>query len=303
MLKDVLSNELSNIINYKIAFNDLNEIRIRANKPIVVYMKGQPYYIWEKGITASLENAIFATKEMVEDIVFRASDCSIYSVNEQIKQGFIILESGVRIGLCGSFVTENETVKTVSNFTSLNIRIPHQIKNTSLKAFNEIVTESGFKNTLIISPPGAGKTTFIRDFVFQLSDNNFCSNVAIIDERGEIAGGVNSGIELGNFCDVISFCSKKQGFLHAIRALNPTLIVTDEIGTNDDFECLIDAMNSGVKVIATIHAASLDELKRKRVFDKLPAYYFERYVLLSNRDGPGTYEGIFNEKFTRICAW
>ena len=300
MLQEVLSEELSNIINYKIAFSQLTEIRIRKNKPIVVFIKGQPYYINEKGLTCNINNAIFASKEMIEDIVYKASDFSIYSVNEQIKQGFIMLENGVRIGLCGSVVTENNQTKTMKNWTSLNIRIPHQIKNISLCAFDDIVSEFGIKNTLIISPPGAGKTTFLRDFIYQLSESNYCLNVCVIDERGEIAGGDNSGINLGNFCDVISYSTKKQGFSLSIRSMNPSLIVTDEIGTEEDCQCLIDAMNCGVKVMATIHASSIEELKHKKFFEKLPPYYFERYVLFSNREGPGTYEGTYNEKFAKI---
>lgn len=303
MLQDILDEKLSNIINYKIKFTDLNEIRIRAEKPIVVYIKGQPYFISEKGLTCNINNAIFATLEMIQDIVYKASDCSIYSVNEQIKQGFLVLDNGVRIGLCGCVIEENGVVKTISNWTSLNIRIPHQIKNSSLNVFNEIITDSGIKNTLVISPPGAGKTTFLRDFIFQLSENNYCTNVCVIDERGEIAGGVNSGIKLGRFCDVVSFCTKKTGIMQCIRAMSPNLIVTDEIGDLEDIEPLKTAMNSGVNVIASIHSAGIEDYKRKEIYNLLPYGYFQRYVVLSMRNGPGTYEGLYNEKFNRIMSW
>lgn len=303
MLESILNEQLFNIINYKISNQDLNEIRIRANKPIVVFMKGQPYYICEKGLTCNVNNAIFASKDMISDIVFRASDFSIYSVNEQIKNGFIVLENGVRIGLCGSFVSDAGELKTINNWTSLNIRIPHQIKNASLNVFSQIVNENGIKNTLIISPPCAGKTTFIRDVVLQMSLHNFCSNVVIVDERGEIAGGDKSGLELGNFCDVISFSTKQQGFMQAIRTLSPNLIVTDELGNEEDAESLIDAINSGVKVIATIHGANLEDIKKRKIFLRLPMGYFERFVVLSTRNGPGTIEGVYNEKLSRICEW
>ena len=303
MLQNILSNNLSNIINYKIAFNELSEIRIRRNKPIVVFIKGQPYYICENGLTCNLDNAIYADNEMIQDIIYKASDYSIYAVNEQIKQGFIMLENGIRIGICGSVVTENNSIKTITNWSSLNIRIPHQIKNFSLCAFDEIVDENGVNNTLVISPPGAGKTSFLRDFVYQLSNHNYCLNVCIVDERGEISGGENSEINLGNFCDVVSYCSKRQGFNQCIRSMNPNLIVTDELGNDDDVKCLIDAMNSGVKIVATIHSSSIEQLKRKTFFEKLPSCYFQRYVLFSNREGPGTFEGIYNEKFNKIVKW
>ena len=301
MLKDILSEDLYGIFCNKIMLGEVTEIRIRQAKPIVVFLKSQPYYISSNGLTCNLSNAIFGTSEMIADIVYRASDFSIYSVNEQIKKGFLMLSSGIRIGLGGTFVYENDAIKTITNWTSLNIRIPHQIKNISLCAFDDIVTQSGIKNTLIISPPGGGKTTFIRDFVAQLSEKNYCTNVCVIDERGEVSG--YGGTPLGNFCDLLTNVTKKDGFNIAIRSLAPNLIVTDELGGDEDASTLIDAMNCGVKVIATIHASSIEELKRKKFFASLPNCYFERYVLLSLRNGPGTFEGVYNEKFAKIVRW
>ncbi len=303
MLQEILSEQLANIINYKIALATLSEIRLRANKPIVVFVKGQPYYISDKGLCCDLNSAMFCTQEMIADIVYKASDYSIYSVNEQIKNGYITMSNGVRIGLCGNVVEENGQVKTITNWTSINIRIPHQIKNMSLCAFDDIVDETGIKNCLIVSPPGAGKTTFLRDFLFQLSEHNYCLNVSVVDERGEIAGGIDSKLDLGNFCDIVSFCSKQIGFMQCIRSMNPGLIVTDEIGDKEDAKCLIDAMNCGVKVMATAHASSIEELRRKDFFVNLPSQYFQRYVFLSKREGPGTYEGTYNEKFAKIVKW
>ena len=301
MLKDILCDDLYKIINNKIAISEITEIRIRQNKPIVVFIKSQPYYICYGGLTCNISNAIFGTSEMIADIVYKASDFSIYSVNEQIKKGYLMLSSGIRIGLAGSFVYEDGKIKTITNWTSLNIRIPHQIKSISLCAFDDIVTESGVKNTLIISPPGAGKTTFIRDFVWQLSEKNYCLNVCVVDERGEISGYGETN--LGNYCDLLTNVTKQDGFDIAIRSLAPNLIVTDEIGGDNDAESLIWAMNCGVKVMATIHASSIEELKRKKFFCNLPNCYFERYVLLSLKNGPGTFEGVYNEKFAKIVRW
>ena len=303
MLQNILPEELSNIIKYKISYKELTEIRIRINKPIVIFIKGQPYYISESGLSCNINSAIFASKQLIEDIVYKASDFSIYAVNEQIKNGYLMLENGIRIGLCGNFVIENKEIRTITNWSSLNIRIPHQIKNCSLCAFDDIVNEHGVFNTLVISPPGAGKTTFLRDFLLQLSNRNYCLNVCVIDERGEISGGENSKLDIGNFCDVVSNCPKNIGILQCIRAMNPNLIVTDEIGEEQDFDCLIDAMNKGVNVIATIHASNIEQLKQKKFFHKLPADYFQRYILFSNREGPGTFEGVYNNKFSKIVRW
>ena len=301
MLSDVIGEKLYTIITTKFNFGYLNEIRIRVDKPIVVFVKGQAYFLGNNGLVTSEENAIIATKQMVEDIIFRASEFSVYSINEELKKGFIVLKGGERLGIAGTLVCEKGEIKTLNNFTSINIRIPHEIKNCSLDAFSFLVGEDGVKNTLIISPPGGGKTTFIRDFVNQLSIRNLSFNVLIIDERGEIAGD-NGELNVGKFSDIIAFSDKKTGFMQGIRAMNPHIIVTDEIGGDEDIKAIKYAGNCGVKVIATIHAGSLEELKAKEGFEDLKNT-FERYVLLSKRNGPGTIEGVYNENFSRLAIW
>ena len=302
MLGKILPYNIYKIIDEKINFKELNEIRLRENQPIVVFINGQPFYLGEKGITSNEDSAICVTKQEIESIVFSASDFSIYSVNEQIKKGFLIIDGGIRIGLCGNVVSENNEVKTISNFSSLNIRIPHEVKNCSLNAFSQIITDMHMKNTLVVSPPGAGKTTFIRDFVFQLSEKNYCLNILVLDERGEISGG--GKLNLGKFADVLSFANKREGFEQGIRALAPNLIVTDEIGGIEDIKALQYATNCGVNVLATVHASNIEDLKAKEGFDELlKNKYFSRFVFLSSRQGPGTLEAVYNENLTRISTW
>ena len=302
MLEKVLGDKLFKIITTKFNYSLLNEIRLRQNRPIVVFIKGQAYYLSDEGLTASEERAMFATKQQIEDIVFRASEYSIYSINEELKQGFIVLSGGERIGICGSLISEKGDIKTLNNFTSLNIRIPHQIKNCSLNAFSYLVSDEGVKNTLIISPPGAGKTTFIRDFIYQLSERNLSYNVLIVDERGEIAGYGDKVLDIGKFADILSFSDKKYAFMQGIRAMNPHVIVTDEVGAGEDIEALSYAGNCGVKIVATIHAETLDDLREKDGWDKIKNT-FERYVILSTKHGPGTIEGVYNENFSRLAVW
>ncbi|MGI5841707.1 MAG: ATPase, T2SS/T4P/T4SS family [Christensenellales bacterium] len=302
MLGKILPLHIFKAIDEKVSYSQLNEIRLRVNQPVLLYLGGQPYYLGEKGITSNQNNAFVVTKEQIDDIVFAASGFSIYSVNEQIKRGFLVIDGGIRIGICGDVVMENGVLKTITNFTSLNIRIPHEVKNCCLDAFGEIVSDLTIKNTLVVSPPGAGKTTFIRDFVNQLSEQNYCINVLVIDERGEISGG--GQLNLGKFADVLSFTNKYDGFMQGIRALNPNLIVTDELGGQEDVEALMYAMNCGVSVLATVHAANMEDLKQKSGFNKLlQEKYFSRFVFLSNKQGPGTIEGIYNQNLSRISTW
>jgi stage III sporulation protein AA len=302
MLGKILPLHIYKTVDEKIHYNSLNEIRMRQNEPVVVYLNGQPFYLGEKGVTSNQNHAIIATKQDIENVVFSASDFSIYSVNEQIKRGFLVVDGGVGIGICGNIVSENNQIKTITHFSSINIRISHEVKNCSLSAFDAIVQNMTIRNTLVVSPPGCGKTTFIRDFIWQLSEKNYCLNILVLDERGEIGGG--GLLNLGKFADVLSFSTKLQGFEHGIRALSPQLIVTDEIGSNQDIEALEYAANCGVNVMATVHAASVEDLKNKPGFDKLlKNKYFSRFVFLSNRQGPGTLEGIYNENLVRVSTW
>lgn len=299
MLKDILPDDIYEIINNQVNFKSINEIRLRADKPILLAIGGQRMFLGAKGVTGNLKEALYSSKIMIEDIIFRASECSIYSVNEQIKKGYLVMRGGIRLGIGGDLIEENGNIKTMSNFNSLNIRLPHEIKNCSLPAFNYILDKNKIHNTLIISPPGAGKTTFLRDFVYQLSDKNYAFNVLILDERGEIDLGKNGSI--GNFADKISFASKTIGFENGIRALSPNLIVTDELGQKEDVKAVMYAVNSGVSILASVHSDNMESFLKKPYFEEIIANkIFKRFILLSMRNGPGTLEGIYDENFSRL---
>ncbi len=300
MLEGILPDTVYIPLANKVGFSRLNEIRLRADKPVLLSAMGQKFFLGESGACKELNRAIFATKSMIEEIVFRASECSIYSVNEQIKKGYIVTSEGVRIGLAGNVIEESGALKTMTGFSSVNIRIPHEVKNCSLKAYSSIVKDTGILNTLVISPPGAGKTTFLRDFVWQLSERNLAYNILVLDERGEL----NIGKGLGLFSDVISFSSKKIGFENGIRSLAPNLIVTDELGEWDDMEAVRYASNSGVNIMASAHSDSIDSFVKKQAFKEiLDEKIFKRFVVLSMREGPGTLEGIFDENFSRLIRF
>lgn len=300
MLKKILNNFIYNILENKIGLEKINEIRLRSGLPIMVACGGQVYFINENGLTLTKKQSINASKQMLEDIIFKASEFSIYSINEELKQGFLVLDSGERIGVCGRVVIDDGKIKTITDFSSLNIRISHIIKGCSLDAFERLINKETNEvyNTLIVSPPGQGKTTFIRDFVLQLSKKNYFYNILVLDERGEIAGKDNN-LELGDFCDVLSFCTKKIGFLQGIRSMNPDIIVTDELGETEDFEAVKFASNSGVKIIATIHARSINEVKNKLNFPII-SNVFERYVFLSPTGRAGKIDFVVGKNFSKI---
>ena len=298
MLKRYLPEVIYNAIARHLNYAEINEIRMRVNCPLVICIKNKKYFISEHGFS-DYSNAIICSYEMMQEFVYRLCDNAVYAVNDQLKQGFITLPKGVRVGICGDVVYEDGKVVTIKNFQSANIRIPHNVRGCSLVALDYML-DNKFLSTLVISPPGAGKTTFIRDVVYQLSNHNYCYNVLIADERNEIAS-VNNGaaeIPLGNFADIYSNCSKEFAFKQGIRSMKPDIFVTDEIDIDNDLQSIIDATNSGVDVLATIHSNNITELKTKRGFDKvLENKVFDRYVVLSDSEGPGTLTHIYDSNF------
>lgn len=270
------------------------EVRIRVGKPIVICYKG----CYEK-ITINnglKKNFIIATKDLIEYIVGMATKHSLYAYNNEIKQGYITTDSGIRIGICGQVVYDDKEVVTIKNISSLNIRIAHQVVNCSVSVIDLIVQNGRVKNTLIISPPGAGKTTMIRDIVTKLSNEKNIPNILVIDERYEIAGVGEYSFNLGDGVDVISGAEKDYAFSNTIKTMSPTVMVTDEISNEKDIEEICQVARSGVSIIATAHAESVNDIKHKKYLSKLvDNKIFERIVVLSKRRGVGTVELVVDE--------
>lgn len=299
MLDSILPIELNEAIQ-KLNFNKINEIRLRVGQPIVIDYCGV-YFLCRKGITDKKIEAIICTKNMIEQIISKVTENSLYAFNEQLKQGFLTAYGGIRIGVCGECVYENNVLKTIKSISSLNIRIPHEVKNCSLKILN-YVASNDIKNTLILSPPGAGKTTMLRDLALQLSDR-FCKNILVIDERNEIANCV-AGVcqhNIGHFTDIITNSNKIYGLESGIRSMKPDIVMTDEIANVNDINAISYALGCGVKVIATTHCASFEELQLKQDFSQLiKNKLFDLYVVLSTKHGPGTVEAIYAKDYSCI---
>lgn len=280
----------------------LNEIRLRLNKKIVVTLQGKSYYLCQEGLTGNADKALIADKFLIDEIVKRACENSVYAYSNQIREGFLTLRGGARVGLCGEGVCENGAVKTLKNINSLAIRVPHEVKGCSAPAM-EYLFRGGFLSTLVISPPGCGKTTFIRDIIFQLSQKNYCYSVLVCDERFEIANcfnGINT-LDVGEFCDIVSGVPKNYAFGNAIRAMRPDILVTDELGGEKDCDAVVSASSCGTGILASVHAKDIDDLKRKQGFERiLKEKVFDRFVVLSSRNGPGTIEGVFDENLRCI---
>ena len=258
----------------------LYEIRLRAGKPVVVNYKGQYVYLCDRGISPVAAGALTATAAELEEIVFRASEYSVYSVTEQLRQGFLTGSMGERIGLAGSFVYEDGKTFTIKEITSLNIRIPHEIIGCAEDIYR-FCLKKGLKNVLVLSAPGRGKTTILRDLARLICQKGIV-NVLINDERNEIAAAYRDfTLRTGDFCDIVRYSYKKDALTAAVRAMRPDVIITDEIAGAEDISSVTDCARSGVRIIASAHMKDITSLHASPVFYPLVAEkVFDYYVVL-----------------------
>ncbi len=298
MLNEILPEKI-NIALKQVNVKLLNEMRIRVNCPITLNVKGEVFYLSQSGLTKNKDDGIVAKNSTIDYVLQKVSNNSLYTINDQLINGYVTY-GAIRIGVSGELVVVNGKIKTIKNISALNIRVPHVVKNCSLPIY-KLLVDNEIKNTLIISPPGAGKTTFLRDFAFQLSKKEQSVNILIADERAEITGVMEQEYLSG--VDVYKNCTKEYAFSCGIRSMRPDVIITDEIDINKDVGAIENAMCSGVKVVATIHANNLNDLKNKSGFvDILNKHLFQRFVVLSCNNGLGTIEGVYNENLRCIYA-
>ena len=246
---------------------NLQEIRIRINRPILLKLKN---------IDILIEYIV--TEKEIMQIVERICENSIYAYKNQISEGFITVNGGHRIGITGTAVIEQGKIINIKYISSLNFRIAREIKGASNKLLKEIINqeENNIYNTLIVSPPGKGKTTILRDAIRQISNGikeiNFKGKTCgVVDERGELAAcfrGIPQN-DIGIRTDVIENVSKSQGIRMLIRSMSPQVIACDEIGSKEDAQAIKYAFTSGVKGIFTMHGGNLQDIKRNPDIDDL----------------------------------
>lgn len=287
----VLPERVGMYLRGKDSINKLQEVRIKVGKPLSIVMDNN--------------ETIFSyviTRDDIKIIIQKISNYSLYAFEEEIRQGYITIQGGHRVGLAGQCVIQNNAIKTIRNITSLNIRICREIIGCSNSLMKHLVDKDTISNTLIISPPKCGKTTLLRDITRNIS--NGMSNVGlcgkrtvVIDERSEIAACYNGvpQMNVGIRTDVYDNCIKSEGMMMAVRGLSPEVIVCDEIGTYKDMEGLIMAYNSGVNIIATLHGRNIEELYKRPVFREIVENnVINKVVILSGKRGVGTIEDIYD---------
>lgn len=287
--------ELGKIVreNADCSLEYLEEIRLRLGQPILLKGKGR----WFPCTTKDGRKQHIFSKCDMKTCVSLLSAYSLYAFAEEIRQGFLTIEGGHRIGFCGKAVMEEGRIKTLYPISSLNIRIAREVKGCADHILPYLFANGQFCHTMILSPPGCGKTTLLRELIRNLSRGEDGYAVGVVDERGEIAGMCDgiAQMDLGTCTDVISGCPKAEGMLLLLRSMSPQIIAVDELGREGDFFAASDLIHAGVKLLCTVHGSSLEELKKRTFLSSLIArQVVERFVILSASEGVGTVESILD---------
>lgn len=250
------------------------ELRLRVGQTLAATLDGREQTV----------STVVITAEDLRETVSRAARYSVHSYGDALAQGYLPLEGGHRLGICGTAVVKEGQVAGIRTIAALNLRIAGQEIGSADVVLPEVLRNGGIQSTLIISPPGFGKTTLLRDLIRQLSTQGV--RVSVADERGELAA-MHDGIaqfDLGVHTDVMDGCPKAQGAMILLKTMSPDVLALDEITSQQDVEAIAFAGHCGVGVLATAHAAGMDDLAKRPLYQQLLSFQvFERVITITRQ--------------------
>lgn len=266
------------MLRHEPIFHEVQEIRCRIERPLVFRLRQNR----EQQITENLSAL------ELHHVVDRISQGSVYAWEEEFRQGYLTLSGGHRVGIVGKGVLEHGRIRTLKQISGLNFRIARSVPGAADALLSLVIKGGRVHNTLLVSPPGCGKTTMLRDLIRQLSngipEQKFTGvNIGVVDERSELAGCVNGipQLDIGRRTDVLDGCPKSEGIRMLIRSMGPQAVAADEIGTATDAIALEEALQSGVAILTTAHGNGMQDLLRHPVLKQLvKEEYFQVIVSL-----------------------
>lgn len=290
----------------KMDYGKLQEIRLRIGSPVAfIYDNQEELLRREGGFTRDKTKGYCITKNELRETMEYICNYSMYAFEEELKQGFLTIQGGHRVGVGGKVIVEKDKVKNIKYISCINIRLAHEIQGCADKIMPYLWKEEQrcWQHTLVVSPPRGGKTTLLRDMIRWVSDG--CQekkisgvNVGVVDERSEI-GACYLGVpqnDLGPRTDILDCCPKAEGIMMLVRSMSPAIIAADEIGSRADKEALEQAASCGCIVFATAHGASLEDIRSRGLEP-----FFERFVVLQAGGAMGAVEGVYEKGGRRLC--
>lgn len=262
----------------------VEELRLRRGQPLFVLTPQREEPLADTSVTG----------RDLETVLELASASSVHTVMEQIKNGFVGVQGGHRLGLCGTGVVEGGRLVNLRELSSLSLRVAREFKGLSGDVLPKLWSEKGLESTLILSPPGGGKTTLLRDLIRAISSGDGCPprRVGVADERGELAAVAEGAptLDVGPRTDIMNACPKAMGLMTLLRGMNPQVLVADEVTAPEDVAAMLQASGCGVTLLATAHGGTLADLDRRPLYRELMAQgVFHRLVLIWQTDGKRRY--------------